>query len=226
VVDYSREDLASGCLNWKNLTSPEWRDQTERAVMQLKATGILQPYEKEYFRKDGSRVPVLVGSAVFEEGQNEAVTFVLDLSEQKRAEEALRRSQARLAETQAELAHITRVTSLGELTASIAHEIGQPLAAVVTNADASLRWLSGDSPDMLFARDPLVGQFIAEATRAQAHAGDAVDGVYGQGEAVGLVADGQLKRRVDVAVLLVAAHVDVVLARPPVGESVQYSHCG
>jgi len=73
---------------------------------------------------------------------------------------------------------------------------------------------------MLFARDPLVGQFIAEATRAQAHAGDAVDGVYGQGEAVGLVADGQLQRRVDVAVLLVAAHVDVVLARPPVGESV------
>ena len=73
---------------------------------------------------------------------------------------------------------------------------------------------------MLFARDPLVDQFIAEATRAGAHAGDAVDGIDGQGEAVGLVADGQLQRRIDVAVLLVAAHVDVVLARPPVGESV------
>src|SRR5580692_11894561 len=45
-------------------------------------------------------------------------------------------------------------------------------------------------------------------------------GCYGQGEAVGLVADGQLQRRIDVAVLLVAAHVDVALARPPVGESV------
>jgi signal transduction histidine kinase len=73
---------------------------------------------------------------------------------------------------------------------------------------------------ILFARDPLVGQFTPEATRARTHAGDAVAGVHGQGEAVGLVADGQLERRVDVALFLVAAHVDVVLARPPVGESV------
>src|SRR5271165_415891 len=77
-----------------------------------------------------------------------------------------------------------------------------------------------DSISVLFARDPLVDQFIAEAGGADAQAGDPVDGVNGQGEAVGLVADGQLQRRVDVAVLLVAAHVDVVLARPPVGESV------
>src|SRR5271166_6376378 len=73
---------------------------------------------------------------------------------------------------------------------------------------------------MLFARDPLVGQFIAEAGRADAHAGDAVDGVDGQAEAVGLVADGQLQRRVDIALLLVAAHVDVVLTRPAVSEAV------
>src|SRR5271155_5854709 len=73
---------------------------------------------------------------------------------------------------------------------------------------------------MLFACDPLIDQFIAEAARARAHAGDAVDSVYGEGEAVGLVADGQLERRVDVALFLVAAHVDVVLARPPVGKSV------
>ncbi len=52
----------------------------------------------------------------------------------------------------AKLAHVTRVTALGELTASIAHEISQPLAAVVANAHASLRWLSGDSPDL--ARSP------------------------------------------------------------------------
>jgi PAS domain S-box-containing protein len=152
MVNYSREDLGSGRLNWKDLTPPEWRDLTERNVEQIKATGTLRPYEKEYFRSDRSRVPVLVGSAVFEEGQNDGVAFVLDLSEQKRAEEALRRSQAYLAEAQAELAHVTRVTALGELTASIAHEISQPLAAVVANAHASLRWLSGDSPDL--ARSP------------------------------------------------------------------------
>jgi PAS domain S-box-containing protein len=155
MIRYSPAELVQGRLSWRELTPPEWRDPTERAVVQLKATGILQPYEKEYFRSDGSRVPVLVGSAVFEEGQDEGVAFVLDLSEQKRAEEAFRRSQAHLAEAQAELAHVTRVTTLGELTASIAHEISQPLAAVVTNADASLRWLSGDSPDLDEAREAI-----------------------------------------------------------------------
>jgi PAS domain S-box-containing protein len=155
MLNYSREDLISGGLNWRELTPPEWRDLTERSIEQLKATGTLQPYEKEYFRNDRSRVPVLVGTAVFEEGQEEGVSFVLDLSEQKRAEDALRRSQAHLAEAQAELAHVTRVTAMGELTASIAHEISQPLAAVVTNADASLRWLSGDSPDLDEAREAI-----------------------------------------------------------------------
>ncbi len=95
MVNYSREDLVSGHLSWKDLTPPEWRDLTDRSVTQLKATGTHQAYEKEFFRNDGSRVPVLVGSAVFEKGQNEGVAFVLDLSEQKRAEEALRVSEER-----------------------------------------------------------------------------------------------------------------------------------
>ncbi len=80
---------------------------------------------------------------------------MLDLSEQKRAADALRLSQANLAEAQAELAHVTRVTALGELAASIAHEISQPVAAVVMNADATLRWLSGVSPDLDEAREAI-----------------------------------------------------------------------
>ena len=95
MVNYSREDLVSGHLSWKDLTPPEWRDLTDRSVTQLKATGTHQAYEKEFFRNDGSRVPVLIGSAVFEKGQSEGVAFVLDLSEQKRAEEALRASEER-----------------------------------------------------------------------------------------------------------------------------------
>jgi PAS domain S-box-containing protein len=95
MVKYSREDLLSGRVHWRDLTPEEWRDQDERVVAELKATGTAQPFQKEYFRQDGSRVPVLLGAAMFERSGNEGVAFVLDLSEQKRAEEALRVSEER-----------------------------------------------------------------------------------------------------------------------------------
>jgi PAS domain S-box-containing protein len=158
LLGYRREDLVSGGLRWTDLTPAEWRDRNERAVAEIKATGTLQPNEKEYFRKDGSRVPVLVGAAIFEGSKDEGVAFVLDLSEQKRAEEALQKAQA-------ELAHVTRVATVGELTASIAHEINQPLAAVVTNANASLRWLSRDSPNLAEACEA-IRRIIRDGNRA------------------------------------------------------------
>jgi PAS domain-containing protein len=75
---------------------------------ELKTTGSLQPFEKEYFRKDGTRVPVLIGAATFEEGGNQGVAFVLDLTERKRAEAAARESEQRCREVQTELAHANR----------------------------------------------------------------------------------------------------------------------
>jgi PAS domain S-box-containing protein len=139
IVGYAREDLAS--LRWTELTPAEWRDVDDQAFAELKATGSVQPREKEYFRKDGSRVPVLVARALFEWNRDEGVAFVLDLTERKHVEEALR-------DAQANLAHVARITTLGELTASIAHEVNQPLAAVVANAEASLRWLRRGTPDV------------------------------------------------------------------------------
>ena len=274
MVQYDREDLASGRARWTELTPAEWRDRDERGLRELKATGIFQPFEKEYFRKDGSRVPVLLGGALFEEGGEEGVAFVLDLSDQKRAERALRRSEAFLAEGQrlsqmgsfcwrvatdevtwseqlyriyefevgvpltvevirtrvhpedlsllekmklvekargsaddfewqyrlvmpdqsikymhavahatrdedgqleyvaavqdvtarrlseealdkarAQLAHVARVTSLGVLTASIAHELNQPLSGIITNANTCLRMLAAEFPDLDGARE-------------------------------------------------------------------------
>jgi PAS domain S-box-containing protein len=148
MVQYSREDLVSGRLRWTDLTPVEWRERTESARAEVQTTGTVQPYEKEYLRKDGSRVPILIGSAMFEGSGNQGVAYVLDLSEQRRAEHERKTAEEVVQRMQAQLAHITRVTTLGELTASIAHEISQPLTAVVTNANASLRWLTRDSPNL------------------------------------------------------------------------------
>jgi PAS domain S-box-containing protein len=274
MVRYDREDLSSGRVRWTDLTPAEWRGHAERAVAELKATGSFQPFEKEYFRKDGSRVPVLLGGALLEGSGKEGVAFVLDLSEQKRAESALRRSEAFLAEGQhlgqigsfswhvstdeimwsaelyriyeleigarvtlelirsrvhpedvsliekmkmvdqereggrgfewqyrllmpdhsikymhavahgtrdqdghleyiasvqdvtgrrlaeeardkarSELAHVARVMTLGTLTASIAHELNQPLSGIVTNASTCMRMLATDPPDVDGARE-------------------------------------------------------------------------
>jgi len=274
MVQYNRDDLASGRVRWADLTPPEWRGHAEQVVADLKATGMFQPFEKEYFRKDGSRVPALLGGALFEESGNEGVAFVLDLTEQKRAERALRRSEAFLAEGQhlgqigsfswrvatdeitwsaelyriyeleigapvtlelirsrvhpedvsliekmkmvgqeregghdfewqfrllmpdhsikymhavahatrdqdgqleymasvqdvtarrlaeeardkarSELTHVARVMSLGTLTASIAHELNQPLSGIVTNASTCMRMLANDPPDVDGARE-------------------------------------------------------------------------
>ena len=96
MVGYGREDLVSGGVSWREITPDRWRAADEQALAELAATGVCEPFEKEYFRKDGSRVPVLVGAALLEGRRDEGVAFVLDLSEQKRAEHALRESETRL----------------------------------------------------------------------------------------------------------------------------------
>jgi PAS domain S-box-containing protein len=99
MLQYERQDLVSRRLRWADLTPAEWRERDQRAVTQALANGFFQPYEKQFLRKDGSRVSVLLGGALFQ-SSNEGVAFALDLSEQKRAEEALRRSESYLAEAQ------------------------------------------------------------------------------------------------------------------------------
>jgi PAS domain S-box-containing protein len=148
MVQYGHEDIASGCVCWTDLTPAEWHDCDERAVAGLKATGIFQPFEKEFFRKNGTRVPVLLGGALFEGSRNEGVAFVLDLSEQKRAEQ----EREKLRQLEADLAHINRVSTLGEMAASLAHEIKQPIAAAVTSANSCIEWLAHEPPNLDRAR--------------------------------------------------------------------------
>jgi PAS domain S-box-containing protein len=96
MVGYSRDDLEAGRIDWKALTAPEWVQADSEGVRQLAERGAMQAFEKEYLHKDGSRVPVLITGAAFEDEPGRGVTVVLDLTGRKKAEEALRDSERRL----------------------------------------------------------------------------------------------------------------------------------
>ena len=159
TIGYDREDLVSGRVRRSGLTPPEWGERDERALAELRATGSFQPFEKEYFRKDGSRVPVLVGGALFREGGDRSVVFVLDLTERKRAEDALRQLEA-------DLAHINRVSMMGEMAASLSHEILHPIATARNNARAGMRFLEMSPPNLSEVKEAL-GCVVRDADRAK-----------------------------------------------------------
>jgi PAS domain S-box-containing protein len=165
MVGYERDDLVAGCLSWTDLTPPEWHDRTARALAERARIGAVQPFEKEYFRKDGSRVPVLIGSASFDDSGQQGVAFVLDLTERKRAEAEARESERRYRDMQMELAHASRVATMGQLAASIAHEVNQPIGATVANAQAALRWLDGRSPNIERAQQG-IARIVEDGLRA------------------------------------------------------------
>jgi len=161
MVQYTPEDVTSGRLRWTDLTPPEWHAVTERALAQLRTTGTCEMYEKEYFRSDGSRVPVLVAATLIGDARSETLAFVLDLTERKRAEE----ERERLRQAQADLAYMSRVITVGELAASLAHEIKQPIAAAITDASTCLLWLQRDEPDIAEACEA-ASRVVKDTTRA------------------------------------------------------------
>ncbi|MDI3561904.1 ATP-binding sensor histidine kinase [Bradyrhizobium sp. Arg816] len=155
MVGYDREDLLGHRMRWTELTPSEWREHDPKFVAEVKSTGTARPHEKEYLRKDGSRVPVLIGSATFEQAGNQGVAFVLDLTERKLVEAEARENERRYREVQIELAHANRVATMGQLTASIAHEVKQPIGAAVLHAEAARRWLDRRPPNLDEVRELL-----------------------------------------------------------------------
>jgi PAS domain S-box-containing protein len=125
-------------------------------------------FEKRYVRKDGTVMWADISSVfVPATGSNSGffTVVIVDITKRKRAEEQLHQKEVSLREAQAELAHVSRVTTIGELTASIVHEVNQPLAGIVTNASASLRWLAGDSPDFAETREA-IQRIVRDGRRA------------------------------------------------------------
>ncbi|HET7366000.1 MAG TPA: PAS domain S-box protein [Burkholderiales bacterium] len=142
---------------------------SEQAIARLVervAAGETVSFETLHRRKDGIVFPVEVRARAFRQGDRRFhLSFARDISERKLAEETLKGKDAALQIARTELARVSRLTTLGELTASIAHEVNQPIGAMVTNAAACTRWLAARPPDMAEARAAL-HHIVADGKRA------------------------------------------------------------
>jgi PAS domain S-box-containing protein len=167
MVGYDRDDLAAGRLTRGLVSPPESRERDAQAMAQLQAGGTVPPFEKEYVRRDGSRVPVLVGFAAFDATRSEGIAFAIDLTEQKRAEAEARESERRFRDSELALAHASRIATMGQLTASIAHEVSQPVSGALTNANTALRLLRRPTPRMAEAIEALE-LIVRDGNRARA----------------------------------------------------------
>ncbi|WP_375769524.1 PAS domain S-box protein [Archangium gephyra] len=103
MVGYTREDLARGLIDWRKLTPPEWTAVDERAVEELRTQGFSSLFEKQFVRKDGTRVDVMLGAAAFEGEAYQGVTMVVDLSERRESERRLKHLMAELGSSEARL---------------------------------------------------------------------------------------------------------------------------
>jgi len=121
MVGYQQDDLKAG-LRWDDLTPPEYQHLDQAASQELRTFGACRLFEKEYIRKDGQRIPVLLGGAIIEGSQDTCIAFVLDLTDRKQLEVALRRQAEELAEA-------NRLKD--DFLAVVSHELRTPLNAML-----------------------------------------------------------------------------------------------
>ncbi|NJK50751.1 response regulator [Candidatus Gracilibacteria bacterium] len=122
LVGYKQEELEEGKLNWREITPSEYWPRDEKAIQELNQLGICTPYEKECIGRDGSCLPILVGGASLEEGQETAIAFVMDLSDRKQAELEMRRAL----EQEKELSELK-----SRFVAMVSHEFRNPISAIL-----------------------------------------------------------------------------------------------
>ena len=134
ILGFTREDFLAGRVRWDTLTPPEYHDADRRAVEKLTKTGVAPLWEKQFFRKDGSRVSVLIGVVTLEAeaGEIEAISIVLDISERKQLEQQLRQAQ--------------KMEAVGQLAGGIAHDFNNLLAVIIGYGEILGERLGKDDP--------------------------------------------------------------------------------
>jgi len=140
---------------------PERRDEERTIVEQLTRGERVDHFETVRMRKDGSLLDVSLTISPMKDASGRVVgasKLARNITERKRAEEALRQAQT-------DLAHASRLTTMGEITASLAHEVKQPIAAAVTDANTCVRWITRDEPDLKEAREA-AWRIVKDAKRA------------------------------------------------------------
>ncbi len=153
LAGYTSEEVHSGRVGWVDMTPPEWRFLDERAVEQLGEKGVAVPYEKEYVRKDGTRVPILVGAAMLDASKGECVAFILDVTDRRDAELALERMRK---EREAGLEESIRARD--DFLAVAGHELKTPLAALLMQLQSLQRSARAQLPSRIGDRvDRVVG---------------------------------------------------------------------
>lgn len=132
LLGYTRDELLAMAFDWDDLTPSELQADNRRAVELLLETGASAPRESEYVRKDGSRVPVLVGVALLDPGEGTCLTYIVDLSNRRLLEEQLRRAQ--------------RLEAVGKLAGGIAHDFNNLLTVILGHANFLAADLQEDDP--------------------------------------------------------------------------------
>ena len=137
MVGYSREELVHGAVRWADMTPPELAYLAAESVKQLHTSGAAPPWETETFRKDGTRVPVLVGVAMLDDPR--CIAFTADLTKLKRSETALRQSEA-------QLRHAHKMEAVGRLAGGVAHDFNNLLSVVLSYAEMLLADMKPGEP--------------------------------------------------------------------------------
>jgi PAS domain S-box-containing protein len=137
MVGYTADDLRAGHVKWREMTPPEWAAADDQALAEMLERGACTPFEKEYIRKDGERLPILIGASLLTRDPLTWMCFVLDLRERKQAEAN---------EREARLVAESAVRDRDRLLSIVVHDLRNPLASIQGAAQLLARRLARNEP--------------------------------------------------------------------------------